>query len=52
MLFVKAVPKIDILILGTGRRTEFIRPELRAQVSRSRIVTRYYYDIKGFFFFL
>jgi NADH dehydrogenase [ubiquinone] 1 alpha subcomplex assembly factor 3 len=32
MLFVLANPKVDILILGTGTRTEFISPSLRAEL--------------------
>lgn len=38
MLFVVAEPKIDILILGTGSRTEFVSPELRAQLKAKGIV--------------
>ena len=38
MLFVLARPKVDILILGTGKRTEMISPALRAQMRAHGVV--------------
>ncbi len=38
LLFVLAKPKVDILIIGTGKRTEFLSPALRAQMRAHGIV--------------
>ncbi len=38
MLFVLAKPKVDILIIGTGKRTEVLAPALRAQMRAHGIV--------------
>jgi uncharacterized protein len=37
-VFVAAVPKVDILILGTGKRTQLVSPELRSELRRHGIV--------------
>lgn len=38
LLFVMAEPKIDILLIGTGQRTEFIHPDLREKMRQHNIV--------------
>lgn len=37
-VFIASLPKIDILVLGTGKRTEFVPPALRAELRRHGIV--------------
>ena len=38
LFFVLVEPKVDILLLGTGERTEFIHPDLRAAMRKHGIV--------------